>query len=70
MMTRFWHHFISNGKSDEHAVNELLESLAEACEKFYESSSLPPRLKRRALLQELRKLAMHYEGAPCSGQQP
>jgi hypothetical protein len=60
-MSRFWHHFITNGKSSDQSVNELLESLAEACEKFYESSTLPRPLRRRALLRELRKLAVHYE---------
>ena len=60
-MSRFWRHFITNGKSSEHSVNELLESLADACEKFYESSTLPRQLRRRALLGELRKLAVHYE---------
>jgi hypothetical protein len=60
-MSRFWRHFITNGKSNEHAVNQLLESLAEACEKFYEESTLPAPLRRRALLGELRKLAMYYE---------
>ena len=62
-MSRFWRHFITNGKSNEHSINDLLESLAEACERFYESSNLPPPLRRRALLQELRKLALHYEHA-------
>ncbi len=60
-MSRFWRHFITNGKSSEQSVNELLEALAEACERFYESSTLPRRERRRALLRELRKLACHYD---------
>jgi hypothetical protein len=60
-MSRFWRHFITNGKSSEHSVNELLESLADTCEKFYKSSTLPRSLRRQALLRELRKLEMHYD---------
>jgi hypothetical protein len=60
-MSRFWRHFITNGKSSDQSVNELLESLADACEKFYETSTLPRSQRRRALLHELRKLAVHYE---------
>jgi hypothetical protein len=62
-MTRFWRHFVTNGKSSEQSVNELLESLAEACDRFYESSTLPSPLRRQALLRELRKLTVHYEDA-------
>jgi hypothetical protein len=60
-MSRFWRHFVTNGKSSEQSVNELLEALGDACEKFYESSTLPRPERRRALLRELRKLACHYD---------
>jgi hypothetical protein len=62
-MSRFWQHFITNGKSGERSVNELLESLADTCERFYESSTLPRSLRRRVLLRQLRKLEMHYDEA-------
>jgi len=59
-MSIFWKNFESNGRARAHAVGELRESLAEACESFALRADLLRWQKRQSLLAELQRLTEYY----------